>query len=205
MKSTALVMCTAAVLAGCSMNSSAPRTAWGKKDVSMLDYRMDAGQCALIAVTMATQGNVANTAGGISGQNSTVPQQTPAGSGVARGAGSNGTSQASTNPSAGGPTYRDNASADFASRAANQQRDQEMAAQRARKVEGPVRVGGIRREVRVVVGVAVVGLALKDRRHVDADRRAERVVADEAGVHALAGRVAREARGVGAVRKGHRR
>ena len=133
MKSTALVMCTAAVLAACSMNSSTPRTAWGKKDVSMLDYRMDAGQCALIAVTMATQGNGANTAGGISGQNSTVPQQSPAGSGVARGAGSNGSSQASTNPSAGGPTYRDSASADFASRAANQQRDQEMAAQRARK------------------------------------------------------------------------
>jgi hypothetical protein len=82
---------------------------------------------------MATQGNGANTAGGISGQNSPVPQQGPAGSGVARGAGSSGSGQAGTNPAAGGPTYRDNASADFASRAANQQRDQEMAAQRARK------------------------------------------------------------------------
>jgi hypothetical protein len=133
MKSTSWVMWMAAVLAGCSLNSSTPQTAWGKKDVSMLDYRTDAGQCALIAVTMTTQGNGANTAGGISGQNSTVPQQGPAGSGVARGAGSGGSGQTSTNPAAGGPTYRDSASADFANRAANQQRDQEMAAQRARK------------------------------------------------------------------------
>ena len=122
MKSTSWVMWMAAVLAGCSLNSSTPQTAWGKKDVSMLDYRTDAGQCALIAVTMTTQGNGANTAGGISGQNSTVPQQGPAGSGVARGAGSGGSGQTSTNPAAGGPTYRDSASADFVNRAANQQR-----------------------------------------------------------------------------------
>ncbi len=77
MKSTSWVMCTAAVLAGCSMNSSTPLTAWGKKDVSMLDYRTDAGQCALIAVTMSTDGNGANTAGGISGQNPTPPPQGP--------------------------------------------------------------------------------------------------------------------------------
>ena len=132
MKSTALVMCTAALLAGCSMNSSTPRTAWGKKDVSMLDYRTDAGQCALIAVTLETQGNGANTAGGISGQNPTIPPQGPSGSGVSRGASPNGPNSASTNPAAGGPTYRDSASADFVNRAANQQRDQEMAAQRAR-------------------------------------------------------------------------
>lgn len=115
------------------MNSSTPLTAWGKKDVSMLDYRTDAGQCALIAVTLESGGNGANTAGGISGQNSTIPQQGPSGSSVSRSAGANGPGTANTNPTAGGSTYRDNASADFASRAANQQRDQEMAAQRARK------------------------------------------------------------------------
>jgi hypothetical protein len=133
MKSSAPAMCVVAVLAGCSLNSSAPLTAWGKKDVSMLDYRTDAGQCAIIAVTLATEGNGANTAGGISGQNSPVPRQGPSGSDVARSAGPNGPGPVASNPSAGGPTYRDSASPDFVSRAANQQRDQEMAAQRARK------------------------------------------------------------------------
>jgi hypothetical protein len=133
MKSTSWVMCTAAVLAGCSINSSTPLTAWGKKDVSMLDYRTDAGQCALIAVTMSTDGNGANTAGGISGQNPAPPPQSPSGSGVSPGVilpGSSG-----PRPSGGSqnnPTYRDSASADFVNRAANQQRAQEMAAQRAR-------------------------------------------------------------------------
>src|SRR5688572_4896645 len=133
MKSTSLVVCTAAVLAGCSINSSAPMTAWGKKDVSMLDYRTDAGQCALIAVTMATDGNGANTAGGISGQNPTIPQQGPSGATVANGAvpGANGPN-APRGPTSGGNTYRDSASADFVNRAANQQRAQEMTAQRAR-------------------------------------------------------------------------
>lgn len=133
MKSTSLVVCTAAVLAACSMNSSTPTTAWGKKDVSMLDYRTDAGQCALIAVTMATEGNGANTAGGISGQNPTIPQQGPSGSTVASGAipGANGPT-APRGPTSGGNTYRDSASADFVNRAANQQRAQEMTAQRAR-------------------------------------------------------------------------
>jgi hypothetical protein len=134
MKSTWLVMGTA-LLAGCSLNSSTPLTAWGKKDVSMLDYRTDAAQCALIAVTLATEGNGANTAGGISGQNPTIPPQGPSGSGIARGASpaGGGPAPAGTNPAAGGPTYRDSASADFVSRAANQQRGQEMEAQRARK------------------------------------------------------------------------
>ncbi len=134
MKSTSLVACMAAILAGCSINSSTPMTAWGKKDVSMLDYRTDAGQCALIAVTMSTDGNGANTAGGISGQNPTLPPQGPSGSGVASGVvpGANGPRPAAGSGAASGPTYRDSASADFVNRAANQQRAQEMAAQRAR-------------------------------------------------------------------------
>jgi hypothetical protein len=133
MKSIWSVVCAAACGAGCSLNSSTPLTAWGKKDISMLDYRIDASQCALIAVTLPAEGNGANTAGGISGQNAPIPQQGPSGSGVARGApGGNGPAPAATNPSAGGSTYRDSASADFVNRAATQQRAQEMAAQRAR-------------------------------------------------------------------------
>jgi hypothetical protein len=136
MKSTSLAICTAAVavLAGCSMNSSTPLTAWGKKDITMLDYRTDAGQCALLAVTMSTDGNGANTAGGISGQNPTLPPQGPSGSGVASGVvpGANGPRPAAGSGAASGPTYRDSASADFVNRAANQQRAEEMAAQRAR-------------------------------------------------------------------------
>lgn len=122
-----------AALAGCSMNGSTPVTAWGKKDISMLDYRTDSGQCALIAVTLSTDENGANTAGGISGQNSTVPQQGPSGSAVSAG----NIPGTSPNPtpaprSTSGNTYRESASADFVNRAVMQQRTQEMAAQRAR-------------------------------------------------------------------------
>jgi hypothetical protein len=133
MKSTSLLVCAATVLAGCSLNSSTPVTAWGKKDVSMLDYRTDAGQCALIGVTRPVEGNGANTAGGISGQNSPIPQQGPSGANVARdsNSGTNGPNPSGSGQNSG-PTYRDSASADFVSRAANQQRAQEMAAQRAR-------------------------------------------------------------------------
>ena len=63
MKSIAIVVCAAAVLVGCSVNSSMPTTAWGKKDVSMLDYRTDAGQCAVLAATHTTDANGTNTAG----------------------------------------------------------------------------------------------------------------------------------------------
>ena len=94
----------------------------------MLDYRTDAGQCAVLATTKQTETDAAKQAGGINGQNSGAPSQAPAGGqGSAGGAGSTG----AVNP-VGGGTYRDSASADFVNRAANQQRAQEMAAQRAR-------------------------------------------------------------------------
>jgi hypothetical protein len=130
----AMAMAMAAGLAaGCSMNSSTPVTAWGKKNVSMLDYRTDAGQCALIAVTLATDENGANTAGGISGRNSTVPQQGPSGSGVSAGNIPGTSPNPRSSPSStSGETYRDSASPDFVNRAAMQQRSQEMSAQRAR-------------------------------------------------------------------------
>jgi hypothetical protein len=133
MKSTCWLIGAAWMLAGCSMNGSTPTTAWGKRDVSMLDYRTDAGQCALIAVTLSTRENGANTAGGISGQNSTVPQQGPSGSGVSAGNIPGTSPSPSASPrSTNGNTYRESASADFVNRAAMQQRSQEMADQRAR-------------------------------------------------------------------------
>jgi hypothetical protein len=129
MKSISLVACAAAVLAGCSVNGSTPVTAWGKKDVSMLDYRTDAGQCAVLATTKPTETDAAKQAGGINGQNSGAPTQQASGSASAGSAG--GAAAGGMNP-VGGGTYRESASADFVNRAAMQQRTQEMAEQRAR-------------------------------------------------------------------------
>jgi hypothetical protein len=132
MKSTSLVVVAAAVFAGCSVNGSTPVTAWGKKDVSMLDYRTDGGQCAVIA---ASGKNVetpdgAKQAGGINGANGGTSQQAASGS---ANSGSQGNAGSSSTPNTiGGGTYRDSANPDFVNRAAMQQRSQEMAAQRAR-------------------------------------------------------------------------
>src|SRR5688572_6323627 len=87
MKSISLVACAAAVLAGCSVNGSTPVTAWGKKDVSMLDYRTDAGQCAVLATTKQTETDAAKQAGGINGQNSSAPAQAPSGGQASAGTG----------------------------------------------------------------------------------------------------------------------
>ncbi len=129
------VVCTAALGVGCSMNSSTPMTAWGMKDVSMLQYRTDAGQCAVIAATGETNtGNSANTAGGIYGQNSAAPPRKPTGTEGAASTVPNApaSSDAATAQSTSGGTYSGIASSDFADRAATQQRTQEMAEQRAR-------------------------------------------------------------------------
>jgi hypothetical protein len=130
MKSISIVVCAAAVAAGCSVNSSTPVTAWGKKDVSMIEYRTDAGQCAVLAATHSTDANGAKSAGGISGQNSGSPTQQPSGSASSGSAGAGGATSG-TNPIGGG-TYRESASADFVNRAAMQQRTQEMAEQQQR-------------------------------------------------------------------------
>ena len=131
---TVVIMCAAAVLAACSINSSAPPTAWGKVGVSMLDYRTDGGQCAVLAATANGKDN--STA--IHGENGKVPPNVPQGSaqagsaaasGGAVGGGQGASSSATTNS---GSMYRDNASPDFVNRAAEQQRTQEMAAQRYR-------------------------------------------------------------------------
>jgi hypothetical protein len=121
-----------AVIAGCSINGSAPLTSWGKKDVSMLDYRTDAGQCALIAATFETGENGARTAGGINGQNSAVPAQGVSGSSSAPGSIHGGGSATRGTPILGDSKYRDSAPADLVNRAAIQQRSQEMSAQHSR-------------------------------------------------------------------------
>jgi len=133
MKSISLVVCAAAVLVGCSVNGTTPVTAWGKKDVSMLDYRTDGGQCAVIAASgKQTAPDGSKQAGGINGQNSGAPQSAGAsGSASAGSAGNSGSSAGAAN-TIGGSTYRDSANPDFVNRAAMQQRSDEMAAQRAR-------------------------------------------------------------------------
>jgi hypothetical protein len=132
MKSIATVVGAIAVLTGCSVNGSSPPTAWGKQGVSMLDYRTDAGQCAVLAVTTQSDANGAKTAGGLSGQNSGAPAQSASGSATASaGASASAGGGGGANP-LGGSTYRDSGSADFATRAAMQQRTQEMTEQRER-------------------------------------------------------------------------
>ncbi|MEO8063674.1 MAG: hypothetical protein ABI821_13100 [Pseudomonadota bacterium] len=131
MKSILSVACAVAVLLGCTVNGSTPVTAWGRKDVSMIDYRTDAGQCAVLAATTTPDSNAAKTAGGINGENGGAPPA-PQASGAATAAAGGSTAGSGGTPSVTGGTYRDSASADFVNRAAMQQRTQEMAAQRVR-------------------------------------------------------------------------
>jgi hypothetical protein len=135
MKSILFVAAAVVGFTGCTLNSSTPTTAWGKQGVSMLDYRTDGGQCAVLAATATPESNAAKTAGGISGANGSAPTDAGRGSAAAGGGqsagGSTGGGTVSTNGGSG--AYRDSASADFVQRAAMQQRTQEMSLQRARK------------------------------------------------------------------------
>lgn len=132
MKSISWVVLAAAFAAGCSVNGSTPVTAWGKKGVSMLDYRTDGGQCAVIAASGKQEApDGSKQAGGINGANGGATQQAASGSANSGSSGNTGGS-ASTANTIGGSTYRDSANPDFVNRAAMQQRSQEMAAQRAR-------------------------------------------------------------------------
>lgn len=131
MKPIYWVVCAAATVMGCSVNSSTPTTAWGKKDVTMINYRTDGAECAVLAATTNTGENGANTAGGISGSNASVPAQRASGGSTA-GAGASATAGGTGAQSIGGGTYRDSGSADLATRAAMQQQSQEMAANRVR-------------------------------------------------------------------------
>jgi uncharacterized protein YceK len=116
MKALLLISGVALVVSGCASTST--QTAWGKPGVSRTDYGMDVGMCTGLA-SQEGGGGPTNTAGGINGRNNT--------------AGGGGAGQASPSPSVpANGTYSGMASADFANRAANQQRTQQMAEQRAR-------------------------------------------------------------------------
>jgi hypothetical protein len=133
MRPTLLVLCAVTGISGCTVNGTQPVTSWGKQGVSMLDYRTDAGQCALIGATSGYAENGAKSAGGISGQNSGVPAIGPSGAAAASSAASGGSANAGGPPrTIGSGNYRDGASPDFVNRAVTQQQSQEMAAQRAR-------------------------------------------------------------------------
>ena len=131
MKQIVLLVSAAATLAGCSVNSSGPVTAWGKDGVTMLNYRTDGAECAVLAATTQSDENGAKTAGVIRGPNATVPSQSPSGTSTAD-MGAGPVTSGSNAPSLGGGTYQGTGNADFATRAAQQQSAQEMAAQRMR-------------------------------------------------------------------------
>jgi hypothetical protein len=115
-------------VAACTVNST-KTTSWGKEGVSMIDYQTDGILCATLAERVGT--DATHTAGGIDGKNDVARQGGAGDAAVA--AGNNAGGQSSSNaPSLGGGTYSGTASADMVSRAANQQRTQEMRLKQAR-------------------------------------------------------------------------
>ncbi len=131
MKTTLLAACASAALCACA--TPGPETAWGKAGVSKVDYGTDLGMCHGLA---AQQGSISapNTAGGINGQNGQA--QTGADRGATTRPGADGAPRPATQGGTAGSTpaggtYSGMASADYAQRAATQQRTQEMMAKRA--------------------------------------------------------------------------
>ncbi|HYI87230.1 MAG TPA: hypothetical protein VEX61_09055 [Burkholderiales bacterium] len=117
-------------LSGCA--SSGPQLAWGKPGVSKVDYGTDVGMCTGFAAGTNTDKG-SNTAGGIDGKtiaNTESPGLNPMPQ-PANG-GTSAQTEHSQAPIPAGGTYSGMASADFAQRAATQQRTAEMAAARAR-------------------------------------------------------------------------
>lgn len=123
----------ATVLAGCA---AAPQTAWGKPNVSKVDYGTDIGMCTGLAA-MQGAGNQSKTAGGVDGaQTSTRPPEAsggpppadvPGGANTASSPGAIG-----ANLPTGSGMYQNNTSPDVVQRAANQEQARVMAAKRAR-------------------------------------------------------------------------
>ena len=132
------VAAMAAVIGGCA--AQGPKTAWAKANVSKKDYGTDVGMCTGYAA-MVSSGNGANTAGGINGSGNSMPPK----AGEGNGGGGTGQQPAPTGPqnNSGGsgaafPTgsgaYRESMSDDMVTRAATQQRTQQMAAKRAQQL-----------------------------------------------------------------------
>jgi hypothetical protein len=128
MKTILMLVASAAMLSACA--ASGPRTAWGKPNISKVDYVTDLGTCSALSA-MAEASNGANTAGGLNGKNGAAP---PSNQGeAAKSAGQSGGPPVGTAvPVGGGGAYRDSAPADVVNRAANQQQTQQMTAQRLR-------------------------------------------------------------------------
>jgi hypothetical protein len=115
-------------LAACSVNTT-KSTSWGKAGVSMIDYQTDTILCATLAENVGT-GNGANSAGGVNGRNGEV--HTGGGGDAAIASGNSGAQSSSNAQSIGGGTYQGVASSDYVSRAATQQRTQEMQLKQAK-------------------------------------------------------------------------
>jgi hypothetical protein len=111
-----IILAAVMTIALCACASSGHATAWGKANVSKVDYGTDVGMCTGLA-SLESSSNGSNTAGGINGSRASTPGATNAG-------GSLGT--------LGGGTYTGMASPDLVQRAATQQQSQEMAAKRVR-------------------------------------------------------------------------
>jgi hypothetical protein len=128
MKSILFAMAAALSLGGCA--ATGPATAWGKPGVSKLDYGTDLGMCTGLAAQRGS-GSGANTAGGVQGANNQPIMDRQRGSSVNPGSGPTPASNAASSASLPtGGTYSGMASADYAQRAATQQRSQEMLAKR---------------------------------------------------------------------------
>jgi hypothetical protein len=111
-----IILTSALAIALCACSTTPRNTAWGKANVSKVDYGTDVGMCTGMA-SLESSGNGANTAGGINGNRASGPSATNAGGGLG---------------TLGGGTYTGMASADLANRAATQHQSQEMAAKRLR-------------------------------------------------------------------------
>lgn len=127
-----LMIAGAVALSACSVNSNQP-TAWVKPGVSKVEYGNDIGMCTGLAAQQ-NAGSGVNTAGGISGANNIPHQEQP---GRHSQANENGQVPRPTEAARSGSlpaqgTYSGMVSADYASRAANQQRTQEMLAKKLR-------------------------------------------------------------------------
>jgi hypothetical protein len=121
MKATVFAAIAVAGLAACTVNSNNTHpTSWGKEGVSKLDYQTDGILCATLA-ERATPDNGAKSAGGINGSNNTAQTCCSGGANAGAAAGPN-----SSLGSLSGNTYRDTASPDLVSRAANQQISRDM-------------------------------------------------------------------------------
>jgi hypothetical protein len=120
----------AAFLAGACATSSPP-LAWGKSGVSRVEYGNDVGMCSGLAVMEKTNPEL-NKAGGLQGKNNAVEMGKDGSAGTPQVPENRQNQEHQSAPMPTGGGFSGMASADFATRAANAQRAQEMAAQRAK-------------------------------------------------------------------------